>query len=42
MTIPKIEVKYVKGVVDFFLGLIMFMGCSLTYVNALFEKKINK
>ncbi len=28
-----------KGVVDcFFLGLIVFMGCSLTYVNASFLK----
>ncbi len=33
-------VNSIKGVVDcFFLGLIVFMGCSLTCVNASFKKK---
>ncbi len=34
------NVSCIKGVVDcFFLGLIVFMGCSITSVNASFKKK---
>lgn len=28
---------YVKGFLTFFLGSIVFLGCSLTWVNALFK-----
>ncbi len=42
VTIPKVKWNILKGWLTFFLGLIVFMGWSLTCVNASFFKKKRK